>query len=91
MHSTVGRSTLIMRNIVVAGRRTSARLEPEMWDALRDIAVRQRLSTSDVIAQIDRERSASSLSAGIRVYVMKFYRSLASSADPTAAAEMRPQ
>lgn len=75
-----GRSSLVLRTIVVEGRRTSARLEPEMWDALREIARRQQRSTSEVIAQIGRESRASSLTAGIRVYVVEFYRALASNA-----------
>lgn len=31
------RSTLVSRNVVISGRRTSVRLEPEMWDGLREI------------------------------------------------------
>lgn len=35
------KSSLISRNITVRGHRTSIRLEPEMWDALKDIAHRE--------------------------------------------------
>jgi len=33
------KTTLISRNIIVAGRRTSIRLEPDMWDGLREFAI----------------------------------------------------
>lgn len=32
------KSTLVSRNITILGRRTSVRLEPEMWMALKEIA-----------------------------------------------------
>jgi predicted DNA-binding ribbon-helix-helix protein len=35
-------SSLVIRNVVVGGHRTSVRLEPIMWEALRDIALRQK-------------------------------------------------
>ena len=67
-------SSLVIRNVVVAGRRTSVRLEPVMWEALRDIARRQERTVHDVVTQIDRERTASSLNAAIRVYIVNYYR-----------------
>jgi len=70
-------SSLVIHNVVVAGRRTSVRLEPVMWEALQDIARRQERTVHDVVTQIDRERSASSLTAAIRVYIVAFYRSAA--------------
>lgn len=30
-------STLVSRNITVCGRRTSVRLEPEMWRSIKDM------------------------------------------------------
>jgi predicted DNA-binding ribbon-helix-helix protein len=70
-------SSLVIHNVVVAGRRTSVRLEPVMWEALQDIARRQERTVHDVVTQIDRERTASSLTAAIRVYIVGFYRSAA--------------
>jgi predicted DNA-binding ribbon-helix-helix protein len=67
-------SSLVIHNIVVAGRRTSVRLEPLMWDALQDIANQLRVTTHDLVTEIDRERTASSLTAAIRVYIVDFYR-----------------
>lgn len=69
-------SSLVIRNVVVAGRRTSVRLEPVMWDALYDIARRQGRSIHQIVTDIDRDRTASSLTAAIRVYIVDFYRAL---------------
>jgi len=70
-------SSLVIRNVVVAGHRTSVRLEPVMWEALRDISVRRKVTIHDLVTEIDRERTASSLTAAIRVYIVDFYRSAA--------------
>jgi len=48
-----------------------------MWDALQDIARRLRATTHDLVTDIDRERTASSLTAAIRVYIVDFYRAAA--------------
>ncbi len=66
-----------MHNVVVAGHRTSVRLEPVMWEALREIARQRRVTVHDLVTHIDRQRSESSLTAAIRVYIVNFYRAAA--------------
>lgn len=80
-------SSLAIHNVVVAGHRTSVRLEPVMWEALQEIARRQGLSVHDLVTEIDRQRAESSLTAAIRVYIVNFYRGtvLAGQAEPAAA------
>lgn len=80
-------SSLAIHNVVVAGHRTSVRLEPVMWEALREIARRQGVSVHDLVTAIDRERAESSLTAAIRVYIVNFYRAalLPDQAEPAAA------
>lgn len=70
-------STLVSRNIVVEGRRTSVRLEQEMWDAIREIAVREGVSIHDICTMVDAERRESSLTAGLRVFIMSYFRTAA--------------
>jgi predicted DNA-binding ribbon-helix-helix protein len=70
-------STLVIRNVVVGGYRTSVRLEPLFWDALRDIAHQRHVTVHDLVTEIDRERTASSLAAAIRVFIVDFYRTKA--------------
>lgn len=67
------RSSLVIRNVVVGGRRTSVRLEPVMWEALHDIAGRDGRSIHQIVTDIDRDRTASSLTAAIRVYIVDYY------------------
>ena len=69
-------SSLVIRNIVVSGHRTSVRLEPAMWDALHDIARHLGASIHGVVSDIDDRRTASSLTAAIRVYIVDFYRAV---------------
>lgn len=70
-----GRSTLVSRNITVLGRRTSVRLEPEMWTALREIARREKCRVHDICSLIEmRKNPRTSLTAAIRVFLMLYYR-----------------
>jgi predicted DNA-binding ribbon-helix-helix protein len=66
------------RSITITRHRTSVSLEDEFWDALNELARRERRSMADVIAEIDRKRSGAraetSLSAAIRLYVLKRLR-----------------
>jgi predicted DNA-binding ribbon-helix-helix protein len=80
-------SSLVIHNVVVGGHRTSVRLEPVMWDALSDIGRRLRVSTHDLVTDIDRLRTASSLTAAIRVYIVDFYRAQALPAVPARLVE----
>jgi|SRR5579862_6415686 predicted DNA-binding ribbon-helix-helix protein len=70
-------SSLTIRNVVVAGHRTSVRLEPVMWEALREIARGRDMALNDLVTEIDQHRGAPSLTAAIRVFIVDFYRSAA--------------
>ncbi len=73
-----GKSTLVTRNITVLGRRTSVRLEPEMWSALREIARREDCKIHDICSLIHlRKNQDTSLTAAIRVFLMLYYRAAA--------------
>jgi len=67
-------STLVLGNVVVAGHRTSVRLEPAIWEALQDILQREAKTLNQLVTEIDRARIASSLAAAIRVFVVRYYR-----------------
>lgn len=73
-----GKSTLISRNITVLGRRTSVRLEPEMWSVLREISKRENCKIHDICSLIHlRKNPDTSLTAAIRVFMMLYYRAAA--------------
>ena len=71
-------STLISRNITVAGHRTSVRLEPEMWQGLTEICRRERATLHEVCTAIAQYKTKStSLTAAIRVFIMAYFRTAA--------------
>jgi predicted DNA-binding ribbon-helix-helix protein len=74
------RSSLVPRNVVVEGRRTSIRLENAMWDAFNEILLREGISASDLVTAVARTRAASSLTAAIRVHIMHYFRTAATEA-----------
>lgn len=80
-----GRSTLVLRNVRVSGRRTSLRLEPQMWDALDEIALREGLSVGELCTKLDGSRSASALTAAVRVFIMSYFRVAATEAGHAGA------
>ena len=77
-------SSLVIHNVVVAGHRTSVRLEPVMWEALQEIARQQDTNINQLVTEIGRRRNSSSLTAAIRVYIVDFYRSAAAQAGQAA-------
>ena len=75
INSQTAKSTLVSRNVTILGRRTSVRLEPEMWMALKEIAKRERCSSHDICGLISlRKNENTSLTAAIRVFLMLYFR-----------------
>lgn len=69
------KSTLVSKNITVLGKRTSVRLEPEMWRALKDISKREQCTIHDLCSLVSlRKNVHTSLTAAIRVFLMLYYR-----------------
>ena len=79
-HTTTGQgrsSTLVNRNVTIRGRRTSLRLEPTMWDALTEVARRERLTIHELCSEIQSRRRESTLTAAIRVHILIYFREAA--------------
>ncbi|KKJ75250.1 hypothetical protein WH95_19450 [Kiloniella litopenaei] len=76
-------STLVNRNITLKGRRTSLRLEPDMWEALFEICVRENCPIGELCTQIDEAKEDSSLTAAIRVYILIYFRNAAAAEQPS--------
>lgn len=72
-------TTLINRTVVVGGRRTSMRLEPEMWEAIRDICHREDMTISEFCSIVDQHRGKTGLTAATRVFLLLYFRNAASS------------
>lgn len=69
------KSTLVSKNITIMGRRTSVRLEPEMWRSLKEISRREKCTVHDVCSMVYMcKKPLSSLTASIRVFLMLYYK-----------------
>jgi predicted DNA-binding ribbon-helix-helix protein len=69
------KTTLVSRNITVLGRRTSIRLEPEMWQSVKEISLREKCSIHDICSLVSlRKKQNTSLTAAIRVFIMLYFR-----------------
>ena len=72
-----GASTLVNRNVTIDGRRTSLRLEPDMWDALDEICHRETITRHQLCEMIYTFKHASALTAAVRVFIVNYYRAAA--------------
>jgi len=70
-------SRLVNRNINAGGGRTSMRLEPEMWDALREICAREGMVLRDLILQVERTAAEGCRTSAVRVHVLQYFRAAA--------------
>jgi predicted DNA-binding ribbon-helix-helix protein len=60
-----------------------------MWDALSEICAREGRSLHDICQQVDKERSQSGLTAGVRVFILNYFREAATEEGHTRAAQRR--
>jgi len=85
------KSPVVKRSIVIAGHKTSVSLEDAFWTALKDIAASRTMTLSELVASIDSDRRQGNLSSAIRLFVLDYYRALASgSSDASGGARGRP-
>jgi predicted DNA-binding ribbon-helix-helix protein len=68
------KSLVIKRSIDVGGHKTSITLEDDFWRALKEIALRHRVTLSDLVASIDSQRQHGNLSSAVRLFVLNHYR-----------------
>jgi len=68
------KSPVVKRSIVIASHKTSVSLEDAFWKGLKDIAIAQHTTLSDLVASIDGERRHGNLSSAIRLFVLDHYR-----------------
>ena len=75
-------SRLINRNVIARSGRTSMRLEPELWDALQDICLRETITLRDLVQRIEYDDAQvgphpGGRTSAIRVYLVTYFRNLA--------------
>ena len=72
-HRANSRSVLVLHHIRVRGRRTSIRLEPQIWMILAEICRRERCTTEDVCTYVVG-RGRGSLASLLRVFILDYFR-----------------
>ena len=60
-----------------------------MWDALNEICAREGRGLHDICQQIDRERTQSGLTAGVRVFILNYFRAAATEEGLNRVSERR--
>ncbi len=74
-------SAVIKRSIVIRGHKTSVSLEDDFWVALKEIAAERGEYLSELVDQIDQERTRrTNLSSSLRLFVLAHYRNRTRSA-----------
>jgi predicted DNA-binding ribbon-helix-helix protein len=68
------RSTIAKRSVAIRGHKTSLSLEPEFWTALKEVATQREMTLSDLICEIDANRTHNNLSSAVRLFVLGVYK-----------------
>lgn len=71
------KSTLVSKNVTINGRRTSLRLEEEIWEALADVCRMEGLTLHALCTMIDANRHGSSRTSAVRAFVVTYFRTAA--------------
>ncbi len=79
------RSRLINRNVVAERGRTSMRLEPELWDALAEICLREGEDLNRLVRKVEANGHSGGRTSAVRVFVLEYFRIAATEAGHTAA------
>jgi predicted DNA-binding ribbon-helix-helix protein len=69
-------SRLVSRNVMGARGRTSMRLEPELWDALDEMCLRENITLKEMMRCI-APASTGGRTSVVRVQILLYYRAAA--------------
>jgi predicted DNA-binding ribbon-helix-helix protein len=67
---------LVLRNIKVWGRRTSIRLEPQLWESMTEICRRESCTPHEVCSYVASLKHGS-LASSLRVFMLDYFRASA--------------
>ena len=84
MKSQRTKSSIVKRTMDLAGYKRSVGLEPEFWEALREIATERGTTVSGLVTSIDPDRREPNLSLAIRVFVLEHYQNQIAARAPSA-------
>src|SRR5258708_21818153 len=80
----VMKSPVVKRSIVVGGHKTSVSLEEAFWNGMKEISGLRDMTLSELVGEIDSNRQQGNLSSPIRLFVLDYFRTRASSAPPAS-------
>jgi predicted DNA-binding ribbon-helix-helix protein len=67
-------SSLETYSVKVAGRWTTVRLEAELMEALRDVALAESCDIGDICTRLAQDRRQGSLTSALRLYVLRHFQ-----------------
>jgi len=71
-------TSLVNRNILVAGKRTSMRFEPEFWSAMAEVCRREHIDTAELVRRAESESRDGGRTSAMRVHLLRYFRAAAS-------------
>jgi len=83
------KSPVVKRSIVVAGHKTSVSLEEAFWSGMKEIALLRSLTLSELVGEIDGGRQQGNLSSAIRLFVLDYFRSRATTSTGSNGSRMQ--
>jgi predicted DNA-binding ribbon-helix-helix protein len=64
----------IKRSFSIGGHRTSISLEPAFWNALKEVAARERTPLAKLVSTIDQNRGGTGLSSAVRIWLLSYFQ-----------------
>jgi len=65
---------LVSRNLVVNGKRSSMRLEPELWDAFRTICAELDIDHVELMKRICAQHAGGTVTSTTRAFLLNYFR-----------------
>lgn len=82
-------SSLVLRNVTIAGHRTSVRLEPSLWQALEEICNREETDLNDLCSEIAGRPRHGGFTSALREFIVSYYRGMAGGVTRNSAMALR--
>ena len=79
------KTSLLTRNVMVQGKRTSIRLGPKMWEALDRIVEHEGVSICEVMMQAKRRHDSGSFTSAVREFAIEYWMNAAEPPQEQAA------
>jgi len=77
--------TISIRNVSVSGKRTSLKLEKEIWVAIDDICSIERITVDDLMTKLDSTQGMINRASKIRCFAVSYFRNAALTKELAAA------